>query len=479
MSEQRSMASDIVDEVLISKAVIFVDQYKNPHIAFEGNGNNVSEINHAICRQYITYLSYDVLNHVPSTTTENQVIKVLEAKARRSGERNNLDISITRYHNAIMYDLGCGAVRITDKSWNIVRKPPIVFRKSTNQYQQVKPKRGGDVKTLLEFVNITNESEQLLFLCYVITTFIPDIQHPVLILHGTQGAGKTILMQIIKSLVDHSELDSGFNQPKDEQDLALNAYHNYVLFYDNVSTMTEKLSDALCKTVTGSTFTTRKLYTNSEVFAFKFKRPVILNGLSQIVAKSDLLDRSLVMQPERITADNRKEPIAFWAEFDEAKPYILGAIFDTLIKAQAAFDKVQPDKSSRMTEFDHWGCAIAEVLGYGQDKFKLARSENMMLQHGNAIEASSVGQAIAAFMEDKTEWSGAPAKLYGLLEPIWNKLHLEKPKDTPRLSKTLNTLLPNLLAKGIKVTRPPRGEERNITITKLSDATDGNDSRNG
>ncbi len=286
-------------------------------------------------------------------------------------------------------------------------------------------------------------------------------------------------MQFIKSLVDHSELDAGFNQPKDEQDHALNAYHNYVLFYDNLSDISEKLSDALCRTVTGSTFSTRKLFTNSEQFAFKFKRPVILNGLNQIVAKSDLLDRSLVMQLERISADKSKEPSILWAEFDEVKPYILGAIFDTLIKAKAVFNKVQPDKSSRMAEFDHWGYAIAEALGYGKDKFKLARSENIMLQHGNAIEASSVGQAIAMFMEDRNEWSGAPAKLYGLLEPIWSKSHLEKPKDTPRLSKTLNTLLPNLLAKGIKVTRPPRGDKRLIKITKLTDATDGNDSKTG
>ena len=473
---ERSMASDIADKILESEAVIFVDQYNNPQIAYDGTGNNVSEINGAVCRQFITNLSNDVFDHVPSAAIESQVIKVLEAKARLSGNRYNLDISVTRYRKHIMYDLGHGAVRVTDNNWSVIKKPPVVFRKSVNQNQQVKPKRGGDVKTLLDFVNITNESEQLLFLCYVITTFIPDIQHPVLILHGTQGAGKTQLMQIIKSLVDHSELDTGLSTPKDEQDHALNAYHNYVLFYDNLSDISDKLSDALCRTVTGNAFLTRKLYTNSEVFAFKFKRPVILNGLSQIVAKSDLLDRSLVMQLERISADNRKEPSVLWSEFDKAKPYILGVIFDTLILAKAVFDKVQPDNSSRMTEFDHWGCAIAEVLGYGQDKFKVARSGNVALQHSNAIEASAVGQAIVEFMKNKTEWSGTPSKLYDKLVPIWERLHLEKPKDAPRLGKAINTLLPNLSAKGLKVIIT-RGNERTITITKFTDGTDGNDGR--
>jgi hypothetical protein len=477
MNDKRSMASEIIDEVLATKAVIFVDQYGVPCIAFDGNGNNVSEINHALCRQFITNLSFDVLDHVPSTTIENQVIKVLEAKARRSGKHHSLDINITRYGKTILHDLGSGAVRISDKDWSIVKNPPIVFRKPQGQLQQVKPKRGGDVRALLKFMNVTNESEQLLLLCYTITLFIPDILYPALILHGTQGAGKSLLMQFIKSIVDHSELDTGLNTPKDDHDLALHALHNYILFYDNMSGIAEKFSDALCRAVTGSAFTTRKLFTTSDVFTLKFNRPVILNGLNQVATKGDLLDRSLVMQLDRITSENRKEPGAFKQEFKEAKPYILGAIFDTIIKAQAAFNKVQPDYSTRMTEYEHWGCAIAEVLGYGQDKFKQALKDNAQLQHGHAIEANPVGQAIVEFMQDKSEWSGTSSALYGLLEPIWAKLHLEKPKDAPRLSKALNTLTANLLAKGIKVTST-RGDKRILTISWITDATVSTVSKN-
>jgi len=479
MSDKRSMASEIVDKVLESNAILFVDQYNNPYIAFDGNGNSVSEINHTICRQYITNLSYDTLDHIPSTTIENQVIKVLEAKARRSGNRHDLDISIVRYRNTILYDMGNGAIRITDKKWGAIKNPPIVFRKPANQKQQLKPKRGGDLRTLLGFLNITNESEQLLFLCYVVTAFIPDIQHPILILYGMQGAGKTTPMQILKSLTDHSEADSGFNQPKDEQDLALHAYHNYLLFYDNMSTIGERQSDAFAKAVTGSAFTTRKLYTNNEMFTYKFRRAIIFNGLNQMVAKSDLLDRSLAMQLERITPDKRKEPGVFWAEFEAAKPEILGAIFDTLVKAIAVYPKIESQQWSRMADFDHWGCAIAEALDYGQDKFMQARSQNMQLQHDNAIEANAVGQAIVEFMQDKTYWADTASQLYGLLEPIFDRLHLEKPKTAPRLSREITPLIPNLQAQGINVKRGYRGKERIFTFTKTTVGTDGTDSKNG
>ena len=484
MSEKRSMASVIVDEVLSSKAVTFVDQYGNTQIAIEGDGNNVCEINSSTCRHWITDLSYELLDHVPSTAIENQVIKVLEAKARRGGNCFNLEICISRYRNAVWYDLGSGAVRITNKNWGIVKKPPIIFRKPANQQQQVKPKHGGDVKSLLRFVNITNESEQLLFLCYVVAAFIPDIQHPVLVLHGTHGAGKSTPMHIVKSLVDHTAIDMGSNLPKDEDALALNAYDNYTLFFDNLSpaAMTEKLSDALSKAVTGSGFRTRRLFTNSEVFAFKFKRIVILNGISQIVGKPDLLDRSLVMQLERITDDKRIEDSVLQAEYEAAKPQILGAILDTLVKAIVEYPKVKPKQWSRMADFDHWGCAIAEALGYGQERFMEARNGNTKLQHDYAIEASPVAQCLITFMEDKAEWVGTASKLYGALEPIAEKLHLERsnvwPKDAARLKIALNSLTTNLQAKGLGM-KSWRDKERMLKIYRLTDASDGTDSKNG
>jgi hypothetical protein len=476
---QNPKATEIIDMVLEGNSIVFTDQYHSSYIALEGNSNEVTEINSAAFVEWLADTCYETLEgYVPSNPTEKQVIKVLQAKARRSGNRHSLYLNVARYGKAILYDLGNGAVKITDKNWSVVKNPPIIFRKPNAQQQQVKPKRGGDVRQLLNFMNITNESEQLLLLCYVITLFIPDMKYPALILHGTQGAGKSFLMQFIKSLVDHSELDTGSGTPKDEQDLGLNALHNYLLFYDNMSVITEKLSDALCRAVTGSVFQTRRLYTTNEVFAFKFNRPIILNGLNQIVAKGDLLDRCLVMQLERVADEKRKEEGTFKAEFEEAKPYILGAIFDTIIKAQAILNKVQPDNSTRMLGYERWGCAIAEVLGYGQDKFKQALKENNQLRHSHAIEVNPVGQAILAFMQDKSEWSGAPSALYGLLEPIWFKLRLEKPKDAPRLSKALNTLTPNLLAKGIKVTMA-RGDKRIITLTKITDTTDGTDGKNG
>lgn len=124
---------EIVEAILETDAEIFLDQYDTPYIAFNSDGNSVNEINHSICRQYISDLCADKFGYVPTTSIENQVVKVLEAKARRSGIRHALDLSIVRHKKAIWYDMGNGAIQITSRGWKYVKRPPIVFRKPATQ----------------------------------------------------------------------------------------------------------------------------------------------------------------------------------------------------------------------------------------------------------------------------------------------------------------------------------------------------------
>jgi hypothetical protein len=479
MKETINKATQITDAILETEAVLFLDQYKDPWIAFNGDGTVVDKINSSACRRFITALSHTNFNHIPTNTTINQVIQALEAHATFGQLEHSLEVSIVRIGDTIWYDLGRKAVRITNKKWSVVKKPPIIFRRPPHQQAQVTPKHGGDTKTLLKFVNVSNEPDQILYLCWLLSTYIiPNLPRPILILHGMQGAGKSFQMQNAKTLIDHSLLDMGISQPKNEEDFVLSACYNYLLFYDNVSAIPDWLSDLLCKAVTGGGFLTRKLYSNNEVFVYSFMRAIIINGINQVATRPDLLDRSIVMQLERISPDKRKEFGVIKAEFEKAKPQILGGIFDTVVQAMAIYPKIKDQEWSRMADFDHWGCAIAEALGYGQEKFMQARNGNIQLRNDYAIEANAVGLAVVEFMRDKPRWSGTASVLYGLLAPIWTKLHLDKPKTAPLLAKTLRTLEPNLAAQNI-ATRFSRGNDRIITFIKTTDGTDGNDSKNG
>ena len=54
----------------------------------------------------------------------------------------------------------------------------------------------------MQLTNIKNEDDQLLVKVYIISLFIPEIPHYMLIPYGTYGAAKSFLFKLIKLVVD-------------------------------------------------------------------------------------------------------------------------------------------------------------------------------------------------------------------------------------------------------------------------------------
>ena len=468
---------DFVEDILNSGATLFHDQYHDAYIAYEGNGSHISKINSKISKLWLASYSYKHLGKVVTTDTTNRIMQTLAAKAYFEGEQYELEVRSVRNAEGLWYDLGSSAVRIVANRWEVTDQPPIVFKRFSHQKAQVVPTDGGDIRLLLKYINITDEYEQLLFLVYVITAFIPGYPHPLLILHGAQGAGKTTPMKVIKELVDPSEL-SGLSTPKNIEVFVQTASHHSFLFYDNLSKMPEWFSDALARAATGDSFSKRELYSDDDDVIYRFQKTIALNGINQVVYKSDLLDRSILVNLERISPENRKEYQVFWAEFEIDRPAILGAIFDILAVAIALYPSVNLTRLPRMADFTRWGYAIAQAAGYSGEMFLRAYKDNIAIQHDEAVEANPVAKVIIELMQNRDEWQGTPAMLYDVLYELSWKLNVNQshgwPKDAARLGRILTPIVPNLNAKGIELERT-RSDERTITIRKIADATDNAD----
>lgn len=460
-----------------SGAELFHDQYNDTYIAHYGEGSSVAKISSKVTKLWLVNYAYSNLSALPSTDTINRVLQSLSAKALFEGSQHSLEVRSVHNNNGLWYDLGEGAVRITMNGWDMPHDVPLVFKRFPHQKKQAEPLSGGSLQLLLKYINITNESDQLLFLVYVVAAFIPNYPHPLLILHGAQGAGKTTPMKVMKELIDPSEL-GGLSAPKNIESFVQTISHHSFMFYDNLSTMQEWFSDALARAATGDSFSKRELYTDDDDVIYRFQKTIALNGINQVVYKSDLLDRSILLNLERISPENRKEAQVFWADFERDRPYILGAIFDTLAKTLALYPTVKLDKLPRMADFARWGYAIAEVSGYGGKRFIEAYSSNISIQHDEAIEANPVAQTIIEFMSDRDTWQGTPAELYNLLNIIAFKLQISQsrgwPKDAARLGRALTSIAPNLIAKDIELERS-RSKDRLITINKPTVTTDETD----
>lgn len=305
---------------------------------------------------------------------------------------------------------------------------------------------------------------------YLVSCFIPGFPHPIPYVYGPQGSAKSTISLIARKLVDPSKLEV-LSMPKSPEELTQQLSHNYFLFYDNVSYISSEISDLLCRAITGSGFSKRRLYTDEDDVIFSILANVGINGINLSAAQPDLLERSLLLELESITSSNRREGGKLISEFMAERAKILGAIFRTLTKALTIKPDIEVAHLPRMADFTLYGCAIAEALGYSREKFLEAYNRNIESQNEEALESHIVATMIVSFMEDKDAWKGTASEL---LQAIHNLVPMEDlqdkglPKKASVLSRQINTLKSTLRSAGLKIYNHREVKRRVIVIEKAS-----------
>jgi hypothetical protein len=228
---------------------------------------------------------------------------------------------------------------------------------------------------------------------------------------------------------------------------------------------------------TGSGFTKRELYSDDDDVVYTFYRVIGLNGINLVAEKADLLDRAILIGDlERIPETERKEDAVVWGQFEEVKPQVLGAMFETLSGAMRAFPEVTLTRLPRMADFARWGCAAATALGHRPETFMSVYDRNISGQHDEAIEANPIGKAILAFMADRQEWKGNASQLLHELKPVAEELSLDRhrlwPKNANWVWRRIKEVRINLQEKGV-LCEMHRGDDRLIRIYGNGKNADG------
>jgi hypothetical protein len=414
-------------------------------------------------------------NSEASKTAQN----TLEARALFDAEERRVELRVARFEDAIWYDLSdeaWRAVKITPDGRSI-EAAPAFFRRYGVTAPQVEPSRNGNLRRLPDFVNLNDDADKALFQIYAATCLVPDIPHPLTIFHGEKGAAKTTAMRVLRRVVDPSQHDL-IGMSRSLQDLEIVLSHNYMPSFDNLDFLQGSQSNLLCSACTGGGISKRELYSDEDEIILSFRRCVTLNGINVVASRADLLDRSLLFELNRIEPENRKEESVFWREFEEALPEIMGGLFDTLSKAMAIYPTLDLKDLPRMADFARWGCAVAEALGIGRDKFLEYYKENIAASNQEAINANPIATAIVAFMdtipENKKELT--MSDLYHELGQVALSEHIDTspgnkawPKASTVLSKRLKHIISNLLDVGIsvKIYKATSGKNKNRSIVVL------------
>jgi hypothetical protein len=311
-----------------------------------------------------------------------------------------------------------------------------------------------------------SEESWSLILAWVMQALTPcEGDYPILVLLGGHGTAKSTHTEMLRELVDPAVVEHEHERTYHEvRQVYIDVTTSRLLALDNVSQLPDWLSDILCRVSSGGGFKTRALFTNRDQEIFKGKRPIIMNGISEVVKNSDILDRSLLVDLPPIPGRRRKEDKVLWAEFNERRPRILGALFDAISAGLANEGSVvlEDQHKSRLIDFDRWAVATEAALGIDPGTYVKARKLSRESASETALEAQPVWRTLYDLADEHDEdspWVGTMKEVLAELNAMETDEALKRSKDWPKTERKLSSVLgrikPDLMERGVHLLKAP------------------------
>jgi hypothetical protein len=324
-------------------------------------------------------------------------------------------------------------VRITADGWTVEEESPVLFRRTNLVAPLPVPERGSDLKEFFNLINIPERSKAL-YLGFLVSFYFPNIAHPILAPLGPQGSGKSKASEHTHRILDNSPI-LGRKLAKNIEEWVVAGGASYLINLDNVSKLSEDMSDALCRAVTGDAAVPRTLYMNKKVEVIKFRRVLILNGIDILGIREDLADRLLVLEMQAIKPEQRLTESSMDSAAESMGPGVFGALLDVVVLVKQTLPHVHLDRLPRMADFAKILRAL-EIIYPGLsalEEYELSIEEAAM----NAIQQNPVLTAMAEIITEP--WEGTSKEMLDLLnkkKPLLDESRKYWP-NTPALMTTI------------------------------------------
>ena len=388
-------------------------------------------------------------------------IAVLDGEAQQ-GLMHEVRIRIGGVDGAIFLDLGdpsWNAVEITDKGWKVIPHPPVKFRRTKGMLPLPKPVRGDSLdEDLRPLLTVDSDETWLLIKGWLLGLLLPNGPHPIMAFRGEQDTAKSYTQKLLRDIVDPTKLKNR-RPAKKVEDLMIAASNNWVVSFDNMSKIGDDLSDDLCCVATGGGIAKRTQHTDEDETILEVCRPIIMNGIENIITRPDLLDRSIYITLHTIPPESRVPEVKLLEKFNKKMPKILGALLDLAVIALQKQDEIVLNEPYRMAGFVKFATA---GLGDEGDAFQTAYKVNKKYTSEESIADNYLVVRLREFIPqwcrnrtmygEEPCWQGIASKLLDDLKYGLDDTHAALlPRAPNALSSSLTRLTPPLRTIGIKV----------------------------
>jgi hypothetical protein len=366
-------------------------------------------------RAWLRRRSYEATGEGASAAEIRSALDLLEARAQFDASECAVHIRVAEHAGHIYLDLAdehWRAVEIGPEGWRVIGCPPVRFRRPAGMLPLPVPEQGASIEALNSFLNLSSGNDFVLIVAWLLAALRPGGPYPLLAISGEQGSAKTVLSKLLKALIDPNVAPVRALS-REERELMIAANNGYLLAFDNLSGLPIWLSDALCRLASGGSFAVRQLYTDQEEVLFESTRPILLNGIEDVVSRPDLGDRAIFLTLPPISDAQRRPETELWREFEIARPRILGALLDAAVHGLRAIGRVQLDQLPRMADFTLWATACETAL-WPAGTVARAYAANRRAAIESIVEADAVATCVRALMIDRTTWTGSASELLSL-----------------------------------------------------------------
>jgi hypothetical protein len=393
---------------------------------------------------------------------------VLERRAALAG-RESLALRASRLRDGrVVVDLGGPdgrAVVVTPGAgWCVVERSPCTFRRTELTAALPEPVAGGSMDELAELMNVS-DADWPVVIGWLFAALLPDLPRPVMSLGGEHGSGKSTAARDLASTVDPSPAPLR-SSPRDLEAWIVAAAGSQVVALDNLSSIPEWLSDALCRAATGEGLVRPALYTDGDLAVTVFRRAIILTSIDPGALRGDLADRLLLVELEPITSERRRSDAQLAAEFDERHPRILGALLDVLAGVLGELPGITLAEPPRMADFAHLLAALDTWGGTAAlDRYRASLADVV----ADVLASDPLAQAVITITADHT-WSGTATDLLKLVDD-YRPDRGSWPRTPKALGGALRRLAPALRSVGLEVEMHRTPAARMITLRRAAGRT--------
>jgi hypothetical protein len=404
-------------------------------------------------------------------------LDVLRHEAAKA-EPTPLHLRVARWRDGVVVDLADRDGRIVEvgpTGWRIVPAGPEhpLFRRTRQSRPLPQPAIGGDLGELAELLGFGPQSDEFRLVTgwLVSAVLLPDVERPAPWWTGPEGAGKSTRSALLVSVIDPRSgagesraASAGGQLGRSDEDVLIAAADRYIVSFDNLSTVSVRQSDVLCGLITGTSAEKRKRYSDDESSVVPVMRAVSLTSRTlPMGVGTDLLDRLIVLDQERMAGKLRAEKSKLWQRFHDTHPATFGAVLNLAVAALAHRERAdRVTELPRMADHGRVLAALDAATGAGYLATYVEATNAAKAVRAETDPLVSALLDLVTSDEQRGQWEGTASDLLdSLLRPLdvtsW-------PRSGRVLRQHLNAASELLRAAGITIRDARTGKARRMVI---------------